>query len=123
MKNQNANCSTYEQKAKKRYKDNLCPFRALAHHLHGNVRLEEETSKIFNLFLNNCGEADPSKLQVVHMTDIPKAEEMLQLNIFLHDIDFMDGELIGQLEREVFKSLKRASNFYVTTITFVKSTA
>ena len=31
------------------------------------------------------------------MTDIPKVEEMLQLNIFLYDIDFVDGELIGEL--------------------------
>ena len=29
------------------------------------------------------------------MTDIPKVEEMLQLTIFLYDIDFVDGELIG----------------------------
>ena len=32
------------------------------------------------------------------MTDIPKVEEMLQLIIFL-DIDFVDGELIGELAR------------------------
>ena len=97
LKNQNANCLTYEQNTKKPYKDNLCLFRAVALHLFGNERLEEETSKIFNLFLNNCGEADPSKFQGVHMTDIPKVEEMLQLNIFLYDIDFVDGELIGEL--------------------------
>ena len=82
LRNQNVNCLTYEQNAKKPYKDNLCLFRALALHLHGNERLEEETSKIFNIFLNNCGEAHPSKFQCVHMTDIPKVEEQLQLNIF-----------------------------------------
>ena len=83
LKNQKVNCLTFEQNTKKPYKDNLCLFRALALHLHGNERLEEETSKIFNLFLNNCGETDPSKFQGVHMTDIPKVEEMWQLNIFL----------------------------------------
>ena len=62
---------------KKPYKDNLCLFRTLALHLHGNERLEEETSKIFNNFLNKCGEADPSKFQGVHMTDIPKVEKIL----------------------------------------------
>ena len=87
LKDQNMNCLTYEQKTKKPYKDNLCLFRALALHLHGNERLEKETSKIFNLFLNNCGKADPSKFQGVHMIDIPKAEELLQLNIFHYDID------------------------------------
>ena len=95
LKNQNVNFLTFEKKTRKPYNDNLCLFRAVALHLFGNERLEEETSKIFNLFLNNCGEADPSKFQGVHMTDIPKVEEQLQLNIFLYDIHFVNGELIG----------------------------
>ena len=37
------------------------------------------------------------------MTDIPKMEEMLQLNIFLYDIAFVDGELIEELARSVQK--------------------
>ena len=123
LRKQNVNCLTYEQNTKRPYKDNLCLFRALALHLHGNERLEVEveTSKFFNLFLNNCGEADPSKFQGVHMTDFPKVEELLQLNIFLYDIDFVHGELIGELARRSIKNLKRASNFYVTRITFVMS--
>ena len=88
LNNQNVTCLTYEQNTKKPYKDNLCLFRALALHLQRNEGLEEETSKIFNFFLNTYGEADPSKFQGVHMTDIPKVEELLQLNIFLYDIDF-----------------------------------
>ena len=99
LKKQKVNCLTYEQNTKKPNKDNLCLFRALALHLHGNERLEEETSRIFKLFLNICGEADPTKFQGVHMTDIPKVEELLQFNIFLQDIDFVDGELIGELAR------------------------
>ena len=83
LKNQNVNCLIYEQNTKKPYKDNLCLLRAFALQLQGKERLEEETSKIFKLFLNTCGEADPSKFQGVHMTDIQKVEEMLQLNIFL----------------------------------------
>ena len=78
---------------------NLCLFRAVAPHLFGNERLEEETSKFVNLFLNGGGEADPSKFQGVHMTDITKVEEILQLNIIFYDIDFVDGELIGELAR------------------------
>ena len=97
LKNQNVNCLTFEKNTRKPYNDNLCLFRAVALHLFGNERLEEETSKIFNLFLNNFGEADPSKFQGVHMTDIPKVEELLQLNIFLYDIDFVEGEPIGEL--------------------------
>ena len=99
LKNQNVNCLTYEHNTKKPYKDNLCLFRALALDLHGNERLEEGTFKYFNLFLNNCEEGDPSNFQGVHLSDIPKMEEMLQLNFFLYDIDSVDGELIGELAR------------------------
>ena len=116
------NCLTFERNTLQPYNDNLCLFRPLALHLHGNEKLEEETSKIFILFLNNSEERDPSKFQAVHMADIAKVEQMLQLNIFLYDIDFVDGELIGELARKVFKSLKSASNLYDTTITFATST-
>ena len=97
LKNHNVNCLTFDRNARQPYNDNLCLFRALALHLHGNEKLEEETSKIFNLFLNNCGEGDPSKFRGVHMTHIPKVEEMLNLNMFLYDIVFVDGDLIGEL--------------------------
>ena len=40
------------------------------------------------------------------MNDIPKVEDLLQLNIFLYDIDFVDGELIRELVRR--------SNQYMT---------
>ena len=88
MKNQIVTRLPYEQNTEKPYKDNLCLFRALALHLHRNEGLEQETSKTFKLFLNNYGEADPSKLQGVHMTDIPKVEGLLQINIFLYEFEF-----------------------------------
>ena len=53
LKNHTVNCLTFEKYTRKPYTDNLCLFRALALHLHGNDRLEEETSKLFNLFLVN----------------------------------------------------------------------
>ena len=99
LKNHNVNCLTFEGNTRQPYIDNLCLFRALALHLHGNEKLEEETSKIVNLFLNNCGKGDPSKFLGVHMTDIPKVQDLLQLNILVYDIDFVDGELIGELCR------------------------
>ena len=108
FKNHNVNCLTFERYARQHYNDNLCLFRALALHLHGNDKLEEETSKTFNLFLNNNGEGDPSKFHGVHMTDIPKVEEMLQLNIFLYYIDFVDGELIGELCRSSIQKYEKS---------------
>ena len=42
------------------------------------------------------------------MTDIPKVEEMLQLNIFLYDIDLVDGELIGELARRSIQKFEKS---------------
>ena len=99
LKNHNVNCLTFEKNTLQPYNDNLCLLRALALHLRGNKKLEEETSKNFNLFLNNIEEGGVSKFQGVHLNDIPKVEDLLQLNIFLYDINFVDGELIGELSR------------------------
>ena len=74
-------------------------FRALALHLHGNEKLEEETSKTLVLFLNNSVEGDVSKIKYVSSIDIPKVDDFLQLNVFLYDIDFVVGGLIGELCR------------------------
>ena len=88
---------------KKTYKDNLCFFRALALHLHGNERLEEETSKLFNLFLVNSTNPDPSKFQGACMDDIPSVEDLVGINIFIYDIDLFDGAIVGELARRSFK--------------------
>ena len=42
------------------------------------------------------------------MTDTPKVEKMLQLNIFLYDIDFVDGELIGELARRSIQKFEKS---------------
>ena len=107
LKNHNEKCLTFEKNTLQPYNDNLCLFRALALHLHGNEKLEEETSKIFNLFLN-AEEGDVSKFQCVHLNDIPKVEDLLQINIFLYDIDFMEGELIGALARRSIQKYKNS---------------
>ena len=74
---------------KKTYKDNLCLFKALTLHLHGNERLEEETSKIFNLFLVNSPNHGPSKIQGNCMDDIPSVEDIVGINIFIYNIDLI----------------------------------
>ena len=61
LRNRKVNCLAFEKNMLQPYDDNLCCFRGLALHLHGNKKLEEETSKTFNLFLNNSEERDPSK--------------------------------------------------------------
>ena len=75
----------------------MCLFRALSLHLHGTQRLEEETSKLFNLFINKMDGLSPNQFQGVQMNDIPIVEDLLTLNIVLYDIDFVDGNIIGEL--------------------------
>ena len=83
LRNRSINCLTFEKSTRKPYNDNFCLFRALALHLHGNERLEEETSKLFNLFLVNSTNPDPSKFQGVCMDDIPSVEDIVSINIFI----------------------------------------
>ena len=42
------------------------------------------------------------------MTDFLKVEEMLQLNIFLHDIDLVYGEPIGKLARRSIQKFEKS---------------
>ena len=107
LKNHTINCLTYEQNTKKLYKDNLCLFRALALHLHGNERLEEETSKLFNLFLVNSTNPDPSEFQGVCMDEIPSVEDIVGISIFIYSIDLIDGAIVGELARRSIKKYEK----------------
>ena len=97
--NHTINCLRYEENTKQPYNDNLWLFGALALHLHRNQRLEEETSKLFNLFVNKMDGLSPNQFQRVHMNDIPTVEDLLTLNNLLYDIDTVDGNIIGGLVR------------------------
>ena len=83
LKNHTVNCLTFEKNTRKSYNDNLCLFRALALHWHGNERLEEEISKFFNLFLDSSTNPVTSKLQIVCMDDIPSVEDIVGINFFI----------------------------------------
>ena len=107
LKNHTINCLTYEENTRQPYNDNLCLFRALAHHMHGNQRLEEETSQIFNSFINKMDGLSPNQFKGVHMNDIPIVEDLLALNILLYDIDIVDGNIIGELAR---RSVQKYNN-------------
>ena len=103
LKNHTVNCLTFEKNTRKTYTDNLCLFSELALHLPGNERLEEETSKLFNLFPINSTNPDPSKYQGVCMDDIPSVEDIVGINIFIYDIDPNDGAMVGELARRSIK--------------------
>ena len=99
LRNGTINYLTYEENTRQPYNDNLFLFRALALHLHGTQQLEEETSKLFNLFINKMDGLSPNHFKGVHMNDIPIVEDLLTLNILLYDIDIVDGNNIGELAR------------------------
>ena len=100
LKNGTINSLTYEENTRQPYNDNLCLFRALALHLHGTQRLEEETSKFFNLFIKKMDGPSSNQFQGVHMNDITTVEDLLALNIVLYDIDIVDGNVIGEPARQ-----------------------
>ena len=52
LKSHQTNCLTYEENTRQPYNDNLCFYQALAIHMHETQRLEPETSKLFDLFIN-----------------------------------------------------------------------
>ena len=49
----------------------------------------------------------PNQLQGDQMNDIPIVEDLLTLNIVLYDIDFVDGNIIGEFDR---RSLRKYNN-------------
>ena len=77
LKNWTINRLTFEENTRQPYNDNLCLFRDLAPHLHGNQRVEEETSKVFNLFINKMGGLSADQIQGVHLNDLPFVEGLL----------------------------------------------
>ena len=107
LKIHTVNCLTFLKNTRKPYNDNLCLFRAVALHLFGNERLEEETSKLFNLFRINSTNPDPSKFQGVCMDDIPSVQDIIRINIFIYDIDLFDGAMVGELERRSIKKYEK----------------
>ena len=123
LENHKVNCLTFEKNTRKPYNDNLCLFRALALHLHGNERLEEETSKLFNLYLVNSTDSDPSKFQGVCMDDIPSVEDIVGINIFIYDIDLFDGSMVGELARQSIKKYEENVQLtrYISHICYVEN--
>ena len=99
LKNHTMNPLTFEESTRQPYNDNLCLLRALAFHLHGTQRLEEETSKFFNLFIIKMDGLCADQFQGVHMNDIPIVEVLLTLNILLYDIEIVDGNIVGKFAR------------------------
>ena len=99
LKNRIINYLTFEESTRQPHNDNLCLFCALALHLQGYQRLEEETTNLFNLFINKKERLSADQFQGVDMNGSPFVEDLQTLNIVLYDIDFVKGNIIGELAR------------------------
>ena len=113
LRNPSINCLTFGKSTRKPYNDNLCFSCVLALHLHGNDRLKEETSKLFNLFLVNSTNPDPSKFQGVCRDEIPSVEGIVGINIFIYNIDLIDGAMVGEL-------VPRSIKMYQKTVQLIR---
>ena len=96
LKDHTVNCFTYDENTRQPKNDSLCFFIALALHLHGNERLEEETSKIFNPFFKRLDVLSPDWFKGNHMNKLPVVQGLLTLKVLHYDINIVDGELPGR---------------------------
>ena len=121
LKKHTVNCLTFEKNTRKPYNDNLCLFRAVVLHLFGNERFEEETSKLFNLFLIRSTNSHPSKFQGVCMDDIPSVQDIVRINIFIYVIDHIDGAMVGKLARRSIQKYEKNVQLirYISHISYV----
>ena len=67
--------------------------------MNGNQWLDDETRKLFHLFITKTDGLSPDQFQRVHVNDIPTVEDLLTLNILPYDIDIVDGNIVGELAR------------------------
>ena len=100
LKNSNVSFLTFDRNTRQPYNDNLCLFTALALHLHAIEGLEEETSKMFNLFLEKFGGTEPANFRGARKEDIAAVEKNVPVDIFLLDIDILNGSMISELARK-----------------------
>ena len=108
LKNHSINCLTYEENTRQPKRDNLSLFRALVLHLHDTQRLEEETAKLFNLFIDKTDGLSPNQFQGLHMNDNPIVEDLLTLKILLYDIDIVHANIFGELARRNVQKYEKA---------------
>ena len=86
---------TLEESIRKPYNDFLCLVRALALPLHGTERLEEETSKVFNQFLEKTSATDAANFRGA----CRESNAAVENNIFLYNIDIVDRSMISEIAR------------------------
>ena len=67
-------------------------------HLYGSAELETNAAKLSSDFLHESGH-DAINFRGVSMDHIVLVENAIKQNIFIYDIDFEDGDFVGELAR------------------------
>ena len=91
------------------YKDYLCLFRAIAVHLCGSSELETNAKNLFSAFLHESGQ-DAINFRGVSIDHLVFVEDAIKHNIFIYDIDIVDGDFVGELARRSIEMYEKNIN-------------
>ena len=91
------------------YKDYLCLFRAIAVHLYGSSELEINAKNLFSVFLHESGQ-DAINFRGVSIDHLVFVENAIKHNIFIYDIDIVDGDFVGELARRSIEMYEKNIN-------------
>ena len=100
LKNYSVNCLPFEENTRKHGAVIMYISLELWSCICIEMTLEEETSKLFNLFVEKTSGTDPANSRGVFMEDIAVVEDIVQVDFFLYDIDVVDGSVIGEVARQ-----------------------
>ena len=91
------------------YKDYLCLFQAIAVHLYGSSELEINAKNLFSAFLHESGQ-DAINFRGVSIDHLVFVENAIKHNIFIYDIDIVDGDFVGELARRSIEMYEKNIN-------------
>ena len=91
------------------YKDYLCLFRAIAVHFYGSSELEINAKNLFSAFLHESGQ-DAINFRGVSIDHLVFVENAIKHNIFIYDIDIVDGDFVGELARRSIEMYEKNIN-------------
>ena len=91
------------------YKDYLHLFRAIAVHLYGSSEFETNAKYLFSVFLHESGH-DAINFRGVSIDHLVFVENAIKHNIFIYDIDIVDGDFVGELARRSVEMYKKNIN-------------
>ena len=108
LRNHSINCLTFEKKVQKNL--TMTIFASSEHLLSTCMEMRDSGKKHQSYsisFLLTVEILTPSKFQGVCMDDIPSGEDLMGINIFIYDIDLIDGAMVGELARRSIKKYEK----------------